>query len=66
MQELSPFVFGNLVSLQSFTNRENDLKILKKNLVSGINTIIISPRRWGKVFTCRKSNCRIKQRNSHL
>lgn len=48
MQELSPFVFGNLVSLQSFTNRENDLKILKKNLVSGINTIIISPRRWGK------------------
>ncbi|MEW7305353.1 hypothetical protein AB2S32_07240 [Elizabethkingia anophelis] len=55
MQKLSPFVFGNLVNLQSFTNRENELKRLKNNLISGINTIIISPRRWGKSSLVEKT-----------
>lgn len=55
MEKLSPFVFGNIVNLQSFTNREEDLKKLKKNLVSGINTIIISPRRWGKSSLVEKA-----------
>ncbi|MGC4129049.1 MAG: hypothetical protein QM564_05685 [Bergeyella sp.] len=45
--EISPFAFGHIVNLQSFTNREEDVEKLKKNLLSGINTILISPRRWG-------------------
>jgi hypothetical protein len=44
----SPFVYGNTVSLSAFTNRENEIKKLSSNLRSGINTMIISPRRWGK------------------
>lgn len=46
--ELGPFNFGNTVSSNYFTNREKEMKQLKNNLTSGINTIIISPRRWGK------------------
>ncbi len=44
----SPFVFGTTVSNKSFTNREHELSKLYNNLCQGINTTIISPRRWGK------------------
>lgn len=44
----SPFIFGTTVSIQSFTNREAESAKLKSNLLNGINTTIISPRRWGK------------------
>ena len=49
MQEIySPFIFGNTVSIEAYTNRENEAHRLKQNLLGGINTILISPRRWGK------------------
>ncbi|MDF2457266.1 MAG: ATPase [Cytophagaceae bacterium] len=44
----SPFIYGNTVSVHSFTNREEETVKLKNNLLNGINTMIISPRRWGK------------------
>lgn len=44
----SPFIFGTTVSDQSFTNREQEVSKLYNNLCQGINTTIISPRRWGK------------------
>lgn len=44
----SPFIYGNTVSDKSFTNREKEVSKLKSNLINGINTSIISPRRWGK------------------
>lgn len=44
----SPFSYGTTVSSQYFTNREKDVKKLHKNLIQGVNTTIISPRRWGK------------------
>ncbi|HRY31553.1 MAG TPA: hypothetical protein P5531_01140 [Bacteroidales bacterium] len=44
----SPFIYGNTVSETSFTNREAEVEKLKSNLLNGINTMIISPRRWGK------------------
>jgi hypothetical protein len=44
----TPFVYGKTVSLFSFTNRENESKKLESNLLNNINTMIISPRRWGK------------------
>lgn len=49
MQEIySPFIFGNTVSVEAYTNRESEALRLKQNLLGGINTILISPRRWGK------------------
>ncbi len=44
----SPFIYGNTVSEISFTNRASEVAKLKSNLLNGINTMIISPRRWGK------------------
>jgi hypothetical protein len=44
----SPFHYGTTVSVHSFTNREEEAKKLYTNLTGGINTMLISPRRWGK------------------
>lgn len=44
----SPFIYGSTVSVHSFTNREAEMKKLSSNLLNGIHTTIISPRRWGK------------------
>lgn len=44
----APFIFGKLAEGKNFINREKDLENLKLNFKSGINTILISPRRWGK------------------
>lgn len=46
--KLSPFKYGVTVSSAAFTNREEECKKLMENLTQGINTTIISPRRWGK------------------
>jgi uncharacterized protein len=44
----SPFLYGSNVSTMAFTNREDEIIKLKSNLLNGINTTLISPRRWGK------------------
>lgn len=44
----SPFKYGITVSSGAFTNREKECEKLKNNLIQGVNTTIISPRRWGK------------------
>jgi len=44
----SPFLFGRSVSTEGFTNRKKEIKRLKNNFQHGVNTLLISPRRWGK------------------
>lgn len=44
----NPFVFGKIATGDAFIDREKEKKHLFDNFSSGINTIIISPRRWGK------------------
>lgn len=44
----SSFVFGVSVSDYNFIGREQESRQLKLNFEEGVNTIIISPRRWGK------------------
>lgn len=43
-----PFMYGQLVSGNNFTDREQETKRLIMNFKHGVNTIIISPRRIGK------------------
>lgn len=43
-----PFLFGTHASSEYFTNRTEEVKQLSFNFQSLINTVIISPRRWGK------------------
>lgn len=50
-----PFAFGTLVSEDKFVNRELDKARLIQNFSSGINTILISPRRWGKSSLVKES-----------
>ncbi len=47
-EELSPFLFGKTVDNIGFINRTTDVELLWLNMRSGINTILMSPRRWGK------------------
>jgi len=43
-----PFTFGKVVTGSRFVNRKEELGKLKNNIEHGINTVLISPRRWGK------------------
>ena len=43
-----PFKYGEIVHQVQFVNRDPDRKRLAQNLKSGLNTMLISPRRWGK------------------
>ncbi|MDO5606940.1 MAG: ATPase [Capnocytophaga sp.] len=43
-----PFRFGKIVTGDYFVNRLADIERLKTNFSFGVNTVIISPRRWGK------------------
>ena len=58
--ELSPFIFGTTVSKSGFTNREPDVDKLYKNLTQGVNTMLISPRRWGKSSLVEKVLAKIE------
>jgi hypothetical protein len=51
----SPFVYGQVVDKQHFTNREKELDQLKRNLLQGIHTTIIAPRRWGKTSLVKRA-----------
>lgn len=42
------FVYGTATSGECFMDRENETARLKMNFSYGINTMLISPRRWGK------------------
>ncbi len=44
----TPFIFGKIAKSDNFTDREKETALLVSNFNSLINTIIISPRRWGK------------------
>lgn len=44
----TPFVFGKIATEKNFTDREQETDCLVAHFTSLVNTIIISPRRWGK------------------
>ncbi len=62
----APFIFGKLAEGQNFINREKDLENLKLNFKSGINTILISPRRWGKSSLVNQAAEQLKTENPEL
>jgi hypothetical protein len=44
----NPFVFGKTVGKSDFCNRVGDIVFMHHQFNSNTNTILISPRRWGK------------------
>lgn len=57
----NPFVFGKAAEGTYFTDRAEDAKRLTANLIHGINTILISPRRWGNTSLVKKVLAEIEQ-----
>ncbi len=51
----TPFIFGKIAQSENFTDRKSETARLVQNFTSLINTIIISPRRWGKSSLVAKS-----------
>lgn len=51
----TPFIFGKIATEKNFTDRERETADLVQNFTSLINTIIISPRRWGKSSLVNKA-----------
>ena len=51
----TPFIFGKIATEKNFTDREKETADLVQNFISLINTIIISPRRWGKSSLVNKA-----------
>jgi AAA+ ATPase superfamily predicted ATPase len=50
-----PFQYGRLAEAKSFIDRIDDRRELKNFLSHGINTILVSPRRWGKSSLVKES-----------
>lgn len=51
----TPFVFGKLAVDRNFTNRDKERQRLIGNFSGLVNTVLISPRRWGKSSLVLKS-----------
>ncbi|RLA01260.1 MAG: ATPase, partial [Gammaproteobacteria bacterium] len=61
-----PFTFGKLVHDDDFTNRILESKRLVSNFESSINTILISPRRWGKSSLVLKATKQISKNSKDI
>ncbi len=44
----TPFGFGGSIAQAHFVNRTEELEMLSRNFAASQNTVLISPRRWGK------------------
>ena len=62
----TPFVFGRIATDKNFTDREQETARLVANFISLINTIIISPRRWGKSSLVNKAAALAMERDDKL
>lgn len=58
--ENKPFIFGVATSGDNFTDREKETSRLVLNFQHGVNTVLISPRRWGKTSLVQKA-CHLAQ-----
>lgn len=61
-----PFVFGKLAYSFNFTDREKEVARLVNNFKSSINTMIISPRRWGKSSLVKKAADEVQIKNKQV
>src|SRR5215831_1115449 len=51
----NPFVYGEVVPLSAFVDRETELDRLTGDLLAGQKVFLISPRRYGKSSLVRQS-----------
>src|SRR5687767_13436183 len=61
-----PFMYGKLAGADYFTNRTQEIKSLTGNFTSGINTVLISPRRWGKSSLVWNTSLAVRKKNKDI
>lgn len=59
----NPFVFGKTVNEADFCNRKEDITFLHHQFDTNSNTILISPRRWGKSSLVEEASRRYSKKN---
>ena len=57
------FVYGIAVTDYNFTGRAEETRRLKGNFEGGVNSILISPRRWGKTSLVEHVRRQLKDSN---
>ena len=62
----APFVYGRIADKQNFTDRKDEVTLLSQNFSSLINTVIISPRRWGKTSLVNKCARLLSEKNKDI
>ncbi len=62
----TPFVFGKIASDKNFTDRKSETERLISNFTSSVNTILISPRRWGKSSLVEKASDSVSRKNKNI
>jgi hypothetical protein len=62
----TPFIFGRIAKGSNFTDREHETEHLVSNFNSLINTIIISPRRWGKSSLVEKAADQVRGKSKNI
>ncbi len=61
-----PFVYGKIADFENFTDRVEDSTYLTANFKGLINSIIISPRRWGKTSLVNKVVDALSHSNEYI
>ena len=61
----APFVYGRIADDLNFTDRKNEVALLTQNFKNLINTVIISPRRWGKTSLVNKCDKLLSEENKN-
>lgn len=61
-----PFTYGKITEPIDFTDRESEIAVLKRNFYAKVNTILISPRRWGKTSLVKKAATEAGKENADL
>jgi len=62
----SPFQFGKVVEGSAFTNRDSDIQRLISNFENRVNTLLISPRRWGKSSLVKRAALKASRKRSDI
>ena len=62
----TPFVYGRLAVSNNFTNRKSEIRQLTNNFSVLVNTILISPRRWGKSSLVEKAASEAVKKDKNL
>lgn len=59
-------MYGKIASGDTFTDREAEQRHLIRNFTSRVNTILISPRRWGKSSLVAKTGSQLERQRKKI